>query len=296
MSRPVTLLLLLCLFFVLTTCSSKREKKIWGSGLLEATEVTVSSQSQGQLLELRVNESDEIQQSDTLAVIDMSKLQLRCQQLWAMQKELALNIQNAEHTIEQAQNNYTNVEKMYERVKALFEKKSTTRQQLDDVETRYKLAKTQLASAQTAYQAIKAKKTQLTAQLALLDSQIADGVVISPINGVVLEKYIEPGEVVSFGVPLLLLADLRNLWVKVYVAENQIGKIKLAAFAQLKVDSFPQRTFEGRIVWISPKAEFTPKNVQTQEARASLVYAVKVQVSNPDGLLKIGMPVDVILE
>jgi HlyD family secretion protein len=93
--------------------------------------------------------------------------------------------------------------------------------------------------------------------------------------------------------PLLTLADLSRLWVRVYVSEQDLGRVRLGEAAVVRVDAYPARTFTGRVSWISPKAEFTPKNVQTREARADLVYAVKVDLANPRGELKIGMPADV---
>ena len=95
------------------------------------------------------------------------------------------------------------------------------------------------------------------------------------------------------GKPVVQIATMNEMWIKVYISETDLGKIKLDEEAELKIDSYPDRTFAGRVSWISPRAEFTPKNVQTKEARVDLVYAVKVILENPKGILKIGMPADV---
>ncbi|MCI0495071.1 efflux RND transporter periplasmic adaptor subunit, partial [candidate division KSB1 bacterium] len=128
------------------------------------------------------------------------------------------------------------------------------------------------------------------------ESQMRDARIPSPIEGTVTEKYVEQGEIARPGGPVVSLADLQNMWIKIYFKETELGKIKLNGNADIQISSYPDRTFAGRIAWISPKAEFTPKNVQTKDARADLVYAVKIEVKNPEGILKIGMPADVVLK
>lgn len=125
-------------------------------------------------------------------------------------------------------------------------------------------------------------------ELALRDQQL-----VSPIQGIVLNRVSEPGEVVSPTTPVVVIGNPDDVYVKVYIPEKEIGRVKLNQKAQLEVDSFPDRKFEGRVTFISPKAEFTPKNVQTKEERVTQMFAVKVSVTRPEGLLKAGMPADV---
>jgi len=184
--------------------------------------------------------------------------------------------------------------KKFNRISALFEQQSVTQQQYDDVETALKGAKTQLDNARNSLRALAAKEEQLNAQLALLSSQLRDAKITAPIKGTILAKYISAGEIARPGSPIVSIAELENLWIKVYLTEKELGRIKLGDTVQLEVGAFSDKTYPGTIAWISPKAEFTPQNVQTKEARADLVYAVKVNVKNPDGELKIGMPGDVV--
>jgi HlyD family secretion protein len=125
-----------------------------------------------------------------------------------------------------------------------------------------------------------------------LETQVAELQVFAPLDATVLTKAMEAGEVVAAGKPVVLLGDLDHPWIKVYVPETSLGKIKLGTAARVFVDSFPQQPFQGTVSWISDQAEFTPKNVQTAEERVNLVYAVKVTIQNAQRKLKAGMPAD----
>jgi HlyD family secretion protein len=125
-----------------------------------------------------------------------------------------------------------------------------------------------------------------------LETQVAELQVFAPLDATVLTKAAEPGEVVAANKPILLLGDLDHPWIKVYVPETALGKIRLGAAARIFVDSFPGQAFQGTVTWISDQAEFTPKNIQTAEERVNLVYAVKVTIQNAERRLKVGMPAD----
>jgi HlyD family secretion protein len=129
-----------------------------------------------------------------------------------------------------------------------------------------------------------------------LETQVAELKVFAPLDATVLTKAVEAGEVVAAGKPLVLLGDLDHPWIKIYVSETQLGKIRLGAAARVLVDSFPNQPFQGMVSWISDQAEFTPKNVQTAEERVNLVYAVKITIKNAERKLKAGMPADAELE
>ncbi len=276
-------------------CSRKHTDVITGSGNLEATEVLVSSKATGQILKLFVEEGSEITVGQVIAVVDTEKTFLQKQQLLAGLDELKLNIQNAQRAVVLAGENLANVQKKYERLKTLLAENSATQQQYDDVETAYKAAEINSQNAKTSLQALRAKEQQIQAQLALTESLLRDAHIISPITGTVLEKYVEQGENIRLGSPVVNLANLQNMWIKIYLSEVELGKVKLGSSADLSISAFPERSFPGKVTWIAAKAEFTPKNVQTKEARADLVYGVKVTVANPDGVLKIGMPAEVVL-
>ena len=287
-------LILTLLIFTLFGCTNNGNDSITGSGIIEATEILTSSQLPGKVLSVDVSEGLDVDAGTQIAQIDTEKIVLQKQQIQAGIKELKLNYQNAQRGIDLAKSNYNNILKKFNRISALFEQQSVTQQQYDDVETALKGAKTQLDNARNSLRALAAKEEQLNAQLALLSSQLRDAKITAPIKGTILAKYISAGEIARPGSPIVSIAELENLWIKVYLTEKELGRIKLGDTVQLEVGAFSDKTYPGTIAWISPKAEFTPQNVQTKEARADLVYAVKVNVKNPDGELKIGMPGDVV--
>lgn len=151
-------------------------------------------------------------------------------------------------------------------------------------------------SAAKAVDQAKAALAQAEANLALLDTQLSKLTVNAPIDGVILSRNVEPGEFVQPGAVALTVADLSQLTITVYVPEDLYGNVSLGQKASVSVDSFPGQTFEATVIQIANQAEFTPRNVQTVEGRSSTFYAIKLQVNDPDGKLKIGMPADVIFK
>ena len=292
--KNLYLLLMLHVFFF--NCEKNNNDRITGSGTLEATEITISSKSNGQLLDLLVNEGDQVQIGSVIAIVDTKKLSLQREQIYAGLAEVNYHISTAREGINLAQEQVESITKKYERIKKLQQEGAATQQQFDDIETLYNQSQTQLKTAESNLKAAQMKKQQIEANLKLIESQIKDATITSPAAGAVINKFIEKGENVVMGLPIVTIADLTKLWIKLYVTAPQLGFIQLGKKAEIQVDSFPEKSFEGKIIWISSKAEFTPKNIQTEEARADLVYAVKIDVPNPDLVLKIGMPADILVE
>jgi HlyD family secretion protein len=167
--------------------------------------------------------------------------------------------------------NLNNAKKNMERVRALYKSGSVSKKDFDNMETLYNMAK-------AGYEQINAA--------------IGNAVIASPIDGVVLEKNLEIGEIVFPGTPVLTVADIADTWIRIYVSEKQLGHVKLGQKAEVTVDSFPERKFPGTVVAISNKAEFTPKTIQTKDERVKLMFAVKISVPSRDQSLKPGMPAD----
>ena len=167
--------------------------------------------------------------------------------------------------------NLNNAKKNMDRVRDLYKSGSVSKKDFDNMETMYRMAK--------------AGNEQINAA-------IDNAVIASPIDGVVLEKNLEIGEIAFPGTPVLTVADIKNTWIKIYVNEKQMGRVKLGQKAVITVDSFPDKKFTGNVVSISNKAEFTPKTIQTKDERVKLMFAVKIAVPNPDQELKPGMPAD----
>ncbi|MBD3384162.1 efflux RND transporter periplasmic adaptor subunit [candidate division KSB1 bacterium] len=274
-------------------CSGQHSDALYGSGTIEAAEITISSQSMGEMLSVFVEEGDVVQAGQVIARVDTEKLVLKKQKLMAGMDELEFNLQNAGQSIDLAEENLENVKKKFERIKKLLHDQSTTQQKYDDIETAYRTASIQAQHAQNAYKALTAKKRQLGVDLDLIHSRLRDTLIRSPLTGTVLTTYTQAGEMVREGSPIVKIADLDRMKINVYVSEPDLGRIRIGETVDIRIDTFPEERFSGKVAWISPKAEFTPKNVQTREARTDLVYAVKVRMENPQGVFKIGMPADV---
>lgn len=141
-------------------------------------------------------------------------------------------------------------------------------------------------------EAARGQVSQARAALDLAGSRLREAAIVSPINGVVLRKNLEAGEMANSGVSILTLVDPTDLWLRAYVSETDIGRIKVGMAARITIDAYKDRTFSGKITEIASEAEFTPKNVQTKKERVNLVFRIKIAVDNPQGLLKPGMPAD----
>jgi HlyD family secretion protein len=273
-------------------CMEKLPPGFAGSGTLEATEVTVSALVTGTILKLTRDEGDTVRANELLAFIDVEKLELQRAQLQASLKEIEAEKIAANAAIAQAADNMDYIEITYKRIQALYAQGSATRQQFDDISTQLSVARSGLTAAKAQIPVLEAKQTQVEAAIRVFDRQIADGTVYAPLNGTVVEKYVEPGEVAIQGQGLYKIADLENFWVKIYLAETDLGKMTLGQSVEVRVDAYA-KPLRGKVTWVSPEAEFTPKNVQTKTARAELVYAVEVTLEKGVPELKIGMPAEV---
>ncbi len=278
----------------LCACRNNQAPGFAGSGTLEATEVSVSALGTGTVLTMTREEGQSVAEGDVLAAIDVEKLVLQRAQLAASLQEIEANRIGAEATIAQAEENFENTRGRYDRTKELHARGSATQQQFDDISTRLGVDRNQLAAARAQSPILDARQAQTEAAMAVIDRQIADGTIIAPLPGMVVEKYVEPGEVVTAGQKVYKIVDLENFWLNIYMAETDLGEITTGQAVFVRVDAI-NTPLAGRIAWTSPEAEFTPKNVQTRQARSELVYAVKVMLDENRPELKIGMPAEVYL-
>jgi HlyD family secretion protein len=294
-------------------------KKIEASGTIEATNVTVSSKATGQIQKLFFNEGDKVNAGDTLITIDHDILAIQLQQSEASvesaKAQLNLlvegarseDIRQADEALKQAKANYDYAALTKERNEKLFAANSITKQQWDDVVAKYDVANAQYSSAQANLKKIKnlARPEEVKQAKANLDRQIAssnllrkniiDSYVIAPIGGFVVKKFVEAGESVTQLSSLVMISDLSYVDLVIYVSETELGKVKLGQEATVTVDTYKNKTFTGKVIYISPDAEFTPKNIQTKDERTKLVFAVKIHIHNPEFELKDGMPADAVV-
>jgi len=290
--KRITFTYIVIISFLIISCGNHTSPP-GGSGLIEATEIVVSSEVSGQLKSLRFDEGDSIAQGDTIAEIDTITIGLRLHQAEATRLMAETKVRVSSINIEQASYNLDLAKKEYDRVTSLLKAGAVTQQQYDQTETAYNQASLSKKQAVAAYQAAVAELANAESAIALLVKQWNDCFPRSPESGVITNKFVDVGELIGMGMPLVKIAKLDTVWVKVYLPPSDLTKISLGGHAWVDPEDGRNKPLEGKVSWISDQAEFTPKNVQTKEARADLVYAVKITIPNPGKILKVGMPVSV---
>ena len=290
-----------------------------GSGTIECTQVQVSPQVAGRILELPGQEGDALAPGALVAKIDSADYELQRDEARAVlaqaqaQRDLMLagardeDVQRAREQVREAEAAAKAADADRARIRLVFDKKSVTQKQMDDAQAVADRTAAALAAAQQNLEklvrgnrpeeirAARAVVDLAAARLAQAEKAVADCTIVAPMAGVITTKVREPGEYVGPGTVLLTLSRLDEVWLSVYVPETRLGRVKLGQPARVRIDG-EARVFEGKVTFVSPEAEFTPKNVQTPDERAKLVYRVKITLPNPEGVFKPGMPADGYLE
>ena len=306
---------------LLVACGNK-EKSYDATGTFEATEVTVSAKSTGELQRFDVTEGQEIDQNAIVGSIDAYQLKLQRQQLENTKEQLKANKKqlnatrgattskqlDLEKQVASIRQQIANAQRERQRYTELVNDGAVPRKQLDDINYQIKVLEKQLAATQdqirsnnaslkeqsqgitAQMEGIDAQQLTVESQKAQLDDQIANTDIKAPITGSVLEKYVERGEYVTVGKPLFKMADTQNMFIRAYVTSAQLKDIKVGQKVKVMADygKGEKKTYDGTVTWISSRSEFTPKTIVTDDERADLVYAVKISFKN-DGYVKIGM-------
>ena len=264
------------------------------SGTFEATEVMISAEAAGKVEAFDLQEGLRLQAGQVLGYIDSTQLYLKKLQLLAAQKAVKARRPNTEKQLAATKEQWEKAALEQERLQGLFRDGAATQKQLDDVDSQIRvlqaLWEAQQNSLFTSVQSLNEESEGLAIQIAQVEDQIAKCRIVNPIDGTVLAKYTEAKEMVSPGKPLYKIADTEQLFLRAYVVSGQLEKLRIGSEASvlLTLSDGSQKSYAGRVAWISDKAEFTPKTIQTQDERQNLVYAVKISVRNTDGLIKIG--------
>lgn len=264
-----------------------------GSGLVEATEVTVSAETSGRLEYMYADEGDRIGQGEVVVLIDTTSTALLLKQARARRQAATAQVESARLRLEQARLDDSLAQKEYDRLARLVAAGSANQQQYDRAENAAGQTRLANKAAAAAVRVATADLAAIEANIALLEKQWADCRPMSPVTGTVITTFVETGELITAGRPILKIARLDTVWVKIYFPPADLTRIKLGDRAEVDPEDGRSQPLAGTVSWISAEAEFTPKNVQTRQARADLVYAVKISIPNPDQVLKIGMPVSV---
>ncbi|MES1218874.1 MAG: HlyD family efflux transporter periplasmic adaptor subunit [Bacteroidota bacterium] len=292
---------------VLTACNSNKEK-FDASGTFEADEVIVSSELNGKILSFNVEEGSILAKDSIAGTIDAVNISLQKEQVEANIQALKEKTSDAspqvkmlEEQLGVQQTQEANLQHERNRIENLVKQDAATGKQLDDVNFQLESLRKQMKVTQqqiavqrsnvaTQNRGILSEGKPLSKNIALLDEQLSKSKIVNPISGTVLAKYAEAGEITAAGKALYKIADLSVITLRAYITGSQFSQVKLGQQVKVLVDDGKDKYKElpGTVTWVSDKAEFTPKTIQTKDERANLVYAIKIKVKN-DGFLKIGM-------
>lgn len=296
---------------VFVGCSSK-DNDYDASGVFETTEVIVSAKGQGEIMSLNVEEGQNVKAGDQLGYIDMTQLDLKKQQLAASKAQVQANrsaidshILDLSKQVASSKQQIANQQRELHRYQGLLKDGAATQKQVDDIKYQISVLQKQLAATQEQIDSsnrsfreqgagLEAQSTGVDAQSAQVDDQINNSKIISPVSGVVLSKYAEQGEYAVPGRALFKVSNITDMKLRAYITADQLTTVRLGQKVTVYADQDKKnrKAYKGVVTWISDKAEFTPKTIQTRDERANLVYAVKISVKN-DGLIKRGMYGDV---
>ncbi|HEU5290046.1 MAG TPA: HlyD family efflux transporter periplasmic adaptor subunit [Cyclobacteriaceae bacterium] len=295
MKKLLTPILFLCV--VLLSCNNNSNNHD-ASGTFEAVETIVSAEASGKILQLNINEGDELKQGTAVGFIDSTQLYLQRLQLLQNKKAILSGSPDVKPQIEVLEKELDNALADKKRIENLVKGEVASQKQLDDINSKIAVIQSKITALKSEFgtrtSSINEQSNTVQVQLAQINDQLRKCTITNPVNGTVLTKYAEASEMTVIGKPLYKIADLSTLVLRAYMTGDQFALVKLNQKVKVLVDKNDDeyQEYEGVVEWISNKAEFTPKTIQTKDERANLVYAVKIRVKN-DGLLKIGMYADV---
>ena len=317
--------------FVYFGQKNNQQKGLSYSGTIETTQAKLSFQVPGRIAQVSIQEGQPVTKNQIIAELDRAEFESRHDQAKAnldraqkakQQLETVLDISRrtlpaevarAKANVTGVQDTLKDVEKNYKRYEELFSKGVVTEKERDSVKLAYEVAKSKLTESESVLKLAQGNLTRIdaakqdietaiaqinvnTAALNQASIQLSYTQLKSPMDGVVTSRNIEPGETVNAGREVITISDLSRVDLKIFVDETEIGKVKPNQKVEVRVDTFPGKSYAGYVSFISPEGEFTPKIIQTKKERVKLVYLVKVSIVNPDFELKTGMPADALLE
>lgn len=296
-SSNIQLIIGLAFLLGFNSCA-KSDSDFDAAGTFEATEVVVSSEAMGKIMQFDVTEGQTVAVNQVVGYIDSTQLYLKKRQLVATQKALQSRRPETQKQIAMLEQQIATAKTERKRVENLLKANAATTKQLDDVNAQIAVLEKQLVATkstlETTNNGISGDNEALQIQVEQINDQLTKCRISSPITGTVLTKYAEKGELAAAGKALFKVADVSNMLLRAYITNSQLTEIKIGQKVKVFADSGDdnQKEYEGTVTWISSKSEFTPKTIATRDERANMVYAVKIEVKN-DGFLKIGMYGDV---
>ena len=286
------------------------------SGNIEITDAEVSFKIAGRVVERSASEGESVKAGQSVARLDTSELAqevaLRSAEVRAAEASLAElvtgsrpeEIAQSEAVVRRMQADVARARADFKRLKKLYEQDNVSGQDYDAAKSAVEVTTAKLGEAQEQLRLVqkgpriekveraRAQLQQAKEALALAETRLGYATLTSPLTGVVLSHNIEPGEFVAPGTPIVTVGDLAHVWLRAYVDETDLGRVKVGQVVKVTADTYPDKVYEGRVSFIASQAEFTPKSVQTKKERVKLVYRTKITVDNPHMELKAGMPAD----
>ena len=279
---------------MLAASCSKSKEEFDATGSFEATETIVSAEAQGKLMSLKLEEGDSLPAGKMVGYIDSTQLYLTRLQLVQNRKAILSSRPDIRPQIEALEKELDNAITDRNRIENLVKGEVASQKQLDDANARVNILKSRIDAQRSTLtissSAIDEQGRTVELQLKQIEDQLRKCRLVNPISGIVLSKYMNEFEMAAPGKPIYRIADMSSILLRAYVSGDQLSSIKLGAPVDVIVDDINggSKKYEGKVEWVSEKAEFTPKTIQTKDERANLVYAIKIRVKN-DGTLKIGM-------
>jgi HlyD family secretion protein len=285
-------ILIIPAIFLLAACSGNNNASRIYNGRVDTDIVRLSAQVNGIIDTLMVEEGEAVQKGQVLAVINSDRIRAQLRQQEAQLDELNVNLNTLNAQIRQVESQFKFTRDTFEKTKVMVSEGAATEQKRDELSTQVDVLQAQSDALRSNFQIIASKKAQLAAGMDLTRIALRDSRILSPLNGVVINKLLNENELAAAGRVVLELADLSVMEVIMYAPHEDLNRVKIGSEAKIRIDGMTE-TMTGKVKWISSESEFTPKTILTEETRTTLVYAVKLTVPNPNGILKIGMPVDV---
>ena len=277
---------------LLTSCrGNNNEPDAWGN--FESKEIMVSSETNGKILFMPVEQGDIINRGELIAITDTALIKLQIAELEASRMSVMTKLSSIDSQNEIIEQQISNLKVNIERVESMLRDKAATQKQMDDLTGQMEVLEKQKEANNTQKVTVRSELNVFDSKEALVREQLGRCYIKSPAKGTILEKYAEAGEITAAGKPLVKIADLDNMELRVYISGSQLGQVKLGQECNIRIDRGEKdyTEFKGSVIHISDNAEFTPKIIQTKEERVNMVYAVKILVEN-DGTLKNGMPAE----
>lgn len=282
---------------MLSACSDN-DSEYDASGVFETTDVIVSARGTGEILSLNIEEGQSVKADQPLGELDMTQLVLKKQQLAAGKDATNSRKLSADTQVASLTQQIANLRTEQARFQALLKDGAATQKQVDDISYQIATLQKQLSAVteqvSTTNRSIDGQSEGFDAQIGQIDDMLRQSVITSPIDGIILSKYAEPGEYAAPGRALFKVANIAEMKLRAYVPADLLTNIKIGQQVKVYADQGEsgRKEYTGTVSWISSEAEFTPKTIQTRDERSNLVYAVKITVKN-DGLIKRGMYGDV---